>query len=152
MNAIYSAQQEWESETTLYPLIHRLSRGKLEEEPFRRFQNAIAWLEWSEVCTIKKIETLCPKTGAATSLLSFLKKIASKHSVYIFGNPCCYPPSSPEASQSPLSQEELFCWYSRRGFIVDYGIDCPSIWYPKIPTQATTPMPESKHKMTPSSS
>lgn len=135
MNSISSAKQEWESETTPYPLIHKLSGGIKEEEPFRRFQNAIAWLEWSGICTIKKIETLRPKTGAATSLLSFLKGIACKHSIYIFGNPCYYPPTSPEATQSPLSQEELFSWYERRGFIVDCGIDCPSIWYPKAPTQ-----------------
>ena len=92
MISLLAAQAEWEAGTIPYPLPNKLSYGPVVEEPFRRYGEAIAWLEWEDDCVVKKIETLKPRTGATTSLLSFLKLLAVKHGIRITGNPVIYEP------------------------------------------------------------
>ena len=134
MNSLSAAQAEWEAATVRYPLPHKQSYGKIVEEPFRRCGDAIAWLDWGDCCVITKIETLKPRSGAATSLLSFLKALATKHGVRIYGNPVVYPPTSPCAAAAPLSQEELVAFYSKRGFVVGWSAQgVPYLWYPDAP-------------------
>jgi hypothetical protein len=43
MGSIAEAQAEWESATVAYPLSNRRSDGEMVIEPFRRYENAIAW-------------------------------------------------------------------------------------------------------------
>jgi hypothetical protein len=104
---ILSAKQDWESASIEYTLVSSRSNGRKIEEPFRRFGDSIAWLEWSSYCTIKKIETLKPKTGAATLLLNLLKNISLKYSIHIFGNPIPYAPSHPSIILESMSQKRL---------------------------------------------
>src|SRR5437899_1463504 len=118
MSALSAAQSEWEAATTPYPLPHKQSYGEIVEEPFRKYGEAIAWLEWDDCCVISRIETLRPRSGATAALLSFLKKLATKHGIRIHGNPVVYEPSCPQAATSPLSQKELNAWYLKNGFVV----------------------------------
>jgi hypothetical protein len=134
MSSLSAARAEWEAATTRYPLRHKQSYGETVEEPFRRYGDAIAWLEWEDYCVISKIETLRSRSGATTALLSFVKVLATKHCFRIFGNPVVYEPTCPQAAVRPLSQEELNDWYSRQGFIVgrsERGV--PYLWYPDVP-------------------
>ena len=111
-----------------------MSYGPVVEEPFRRYGDAIAWLEWEDACVIKKIEALKPRIGATASLLSFLKVLAVKHGIRITGNPVIYGPTCPLAAASPLSQEELNAWYSKRGFLIGKSKNgVPELWYPEAP-------------------
>jgi hypothetical protein len=134
MSSISAARAEWEAATIPCPLSREQSHGEIVEEPFRRYGDAIAWLDWEDYCTIVKIETLRPRSGAATSLLSFLKSVATRHGIRIYGNPVVYEPTCPQAAASPLSQKELAAWYSKRRFIVgrsEEGI--PYLWFPDVP-------------------
>jgi hypothetical protein len=134
LTSLSAAQAEWEAATTPYPLPHKQSYGKIIDEPFRRYGDAIAWLEWQDNCTITKIETLKPRTSAATSLLSFLKTLATKHGIHIYGSPVIYEPTCPLAAVLPLSQEELEAWYSKNGFLVGRSSNgVPYFWYPSPP-------------------
>ena len=134
MSSLSAAIAEWEAASTPYPLPHTRSDGATVEEPFRRFGDAIAWLTWPGWCVITKIETLRPKSGAATSLLRFLKAISTKHGIRLYGNPIVYKPTCLQATAAPLSQEELNAWYAKNGFLVgrnSQGI--PQLWYPDVP-------------------
>jgi hypothetical protein len=134
VTSLSAAQAEWEAATTPYPLPHKLSDGQLVEELFRRHGDAIAWLEWEEDCFITKLETLKPRTGATTSLLSLLKALAVKHGIRIYGNPVKYEPTCPLAAASPLSQEELNACYSKHDFLVRKSKNgVPELWYPDAP-------------------
>jgi hypothetical protein len=87
--------------------------------------------EEGNVCEIKKLEIMKRKSGAATSLLYFLKAISAKHSIHIYGNPTPYPPTCPLAAASPMSEEELNGWYSKRGFLIGRSKNgVPYLWYP----------------------
>ena len=91
----------------------------MREEPdsFRRYGDAIAWLEWDvHCCSIKKVETLCPGSGHAKALLTFLKSLADKHQFLITGNPTAYPPAFSDIGERRLGQNELEEWYERNGF------------------------------------
>ena len=117
-----------------YPLLHKQSYGEVVEEPFRRYGDSIAWLEWDRYCIIKKIETMRPRSGATTALLSFLRSLAAKHGFRIYGNPVVYEPTCPLALVTPLSQMELNAWYSKNGFLVGTSPDgVPCLWYPGAP-------------------
>jgi hypothetical protein len=134
MSALSAARSEWEASTIPYALPHKQSYGEVIEEPFRRYGDAIALLDWEDFCAISKIETLRPKSGAATRLLSFLKELATKHGIRIYGNPVVYEPTCPQAAVSPLSQGELSDWYTRNGFVVgrsSHGV--PYLWFPDVP-------------------
>ena len=134
MNPLSAGRAEWEEATVHYPLPHKLSYGEVVEEPFRRYGDAIAWLDWEYYCIIKKIETMKPRSGATTALLYFLKSLAAKHGFRIYGQPVVYDPTCRVASASPLSQEELNAWYSKRGFVVGTSPNgVPWLWYPDAP-------------------
>jgi hypothetical protein len=134
MKPLLAAQAEWEAASIPYPLPNKLSYGPVVEEPFRRYGDAIVWLEWGDDCIIKKIETLKPRTGATTSLLSFLKALAMKHGIRISGNPVIYEPTGGRAAVCPLSQEELNAWYLKRGFVVRRSKNgVTELWYPDAP-------------------
>lgn len=131
------AKYEWYSVTT--PCAKRvIRRGREFTEPFRRYGKAIAWIEWSSICTIVKIETLQGKKGAATRLLSALKAICDKHGLRIFGNATAYQLSAYEDSGGLLSQEELVTWYRHNGFGAKTREDTgmTEIWYPDIPVES----------------
>jgi hypothetical protein len=136
MDSLVAAQMEWEAATTPYPLQHKQSYGTVVEEPFRKYGDAIAWLDWEKheegnVCVITKLETKKRKSGAATLLLSFLKMISAKHQFHIYGNPTIYPATCPLAAECPMSQEELDAWYSKRDFLVGKSKNgIPYLWYP----------------------
>lgn len=136
MDFLSAAITEWEAATIPYPLPHKQSYGAIVEEPFRKYKDAIAWLEWEKhdegnVCEIKKLETMKRRSGAATSLLNFLKMISANHDIYIYGNPTPYPPTCPLAAECPMSQEELNNWYVKRGFLVGISKNgVPYLWYP----------------------
>jgi hypothetical protein len=135
MSSLFAAQMEWEAVTTPLQLPHQQSYGRIVEEPFRKYGDAIAWLDWQDNCIIMKIETLKPRTGAATSLLCFLKTLATKHGISVSGQPIVYPPTLVSAAASPLSQKELEAWYSKNGFCVGTSSNgVPYLWYPSVPT------------------
>jgi hypothetical protein len=134
MSSLLAARAEWEAATIPHPLPHKQSCGEIVEEPFRRYRDAIAWLDWDDYCIVTKIETLRPRSGATGSLLSFLKTLAIKHGIRIYGNPVVYPPTCSQAAALPLSQEELNAWYSKHGFIVGMSSQgVPYLWYPDAP-------------------
>jgi hypothetical protein len=134
MGSLSAARAEWEAATVPYPLPHKLSYGPVVEESFRKYGDAIALLEWTDDCTITKIETLKPRCGAAGQLLEFLKRLAVKHYIRITGNPITYPPTCPLAAQSPLSQEKLESWYRKHGFHVGWTTEgVLGLWYPEPP-------------------
>ena len=136
LSSLSVARAEWEAATIPHPLNCKRSDGEIIEEPFRRYGDAIAWLEWDHYCQITKIETLRPMSGAPTSLLIFLKGIADRCRIHLYGFPVPYPPTCPLASSSPLSQEQLITWYSKCGFLV--GKDrkgAPYVWYPDVPEE-----------------
>lgn len=136
MGASANAQAEWEAATVPHPLSHRQSYGEFVQEPFRKYGDAIAWLEWTRFCEIKKLETLKARSGAATLLVVFLKALADKHRVHLFGQPIPYAPTCSLAAVAPLSQNELYAWYSRRGFKVGKSSSgVPYLWYPDIPEE-----------------
>jgi hypothetical protein len=131
MSSLSSARAEWEAVTSPYPLLHKQSYGQIVEEPFRRYGDAIAWLNWQDDCIITKIESLKPRSGAAGSLLSFLKTLTVKHGIRVYGNPVVYEPTCQLAAASPLLQEELEAWYAKHGFLVGRSVNgVPYIRYP----------------------
>ncbi|NOS69737.1 MAG: hypothetical protein HOP33_07390 [Verrucomicrobia bacterium] len=134
ISPILAGKMEWELETSPYPLPHKLASGEVIMESFRRYRDAIALLDWENYCVIEKIETLKPRTGAATSLITFLKTLALKHRFRIFGNPIPYKPTCLLAAASPLSQTDLQSWYSKNGFLVGNGNDGGIyLWFPNKP-------------------
>ena len=134
MTPLSVARTEWEAGTTSYPLPHKQSYGEIIEEPYRRYGNAIAWLEWSDHCEIRKFQTLTPKSGEATLLLTFLKALATKHGIRIFGNPVVYEPTYPLPSETLLTQEQLMSWYRKQGFVVGRTkAGTGYLWYPDVP-------------------
>jgi hypothetical protein len=83
MSSLPAAQAEWEAATIPYPLFHKQSYGAVVEEPFRRYGDAIAWLEWQEDCEIEKIETLKPRAGGLNSDATAFDLIAATGDVGI---------------------------------------------------------------------
>jgi hypothetical protein len=132
MSSILAAKAEWEEITIPYPMSNLQSYGEIPEEPFRRYGDAIACLDWDDRCTLGKIETLNPRNGGATSLLLFLKSLALKHDFLIYGVPVIYQPSKTLPPGLLLSQEELETWFEQLGFIVGKSSKgVPFIWYPR---------------------
>jgi hypothetical protein len=132
MSSILAAKAEWEDITIPYPLSNQQSCGERVEDPFRRYGDAVACLEWDDHCTIGKIETLNPRSGGATSLLLFLKSLALKHDFLLYGDPVVYPPATSFPATALLSQEELETWFARLGFLVQRSSKgVPYVWYPR---------------------
>jgi hypothetical protein len=132
--SIRSASEEWDDATTPFPK-SEWRRGKEFIDPFRKYGNAIAWIEWNGMCTIIKIESLVQKQRAGTALLTKLKEICDKHELRMFGNATAYQPSDCRDLSAVLTQSELVGWYQRNGFVVSYqeASDVTEIWYPDIP-------------------
>ncbi len=138
---LQQARREWEEKTVACPKTHYIGRTPYQED-FRRFGAAIAWLEWDDdFIQIAKIETLQPGQGAATNLIEFLKTLADKYYVRLFGNAVVYPPDAPAPEGNLFSQAQLECWYKKHGFqlrkIGDTGLT--AIWYPDAPPTPDEP-------------
>ena len=130
MSSILSAKAAWEQATLPFPISNQTC-GEIMEEPFRQYGDAIAWLEWDDGCTIYKLETLKPKTGAASALLAFLKELAQTHNFVLRGNPVAYVPTSDLPAGDLLSQVELERWFYKHAFAVRKSSDgVPVISYP----------------------
>jgi hypothetical protein len=137
--ALEQARKEWEDNTEAAP--KTVERGKYKKSTrihdFRRFGQAIAWLDWdAETIEIKKLETLKAGNGGATQLLKFLQTIADKHGLRISAWIVAYPPDPPAPAGKLLTQEELEGWYARRGFQIN-GNPCGGAlgWYPTAPNK-----------------
>jgi hypothetical protein len=118
MTPIQKAQQDWENNTTLHLKKHLISRFRpvFQIQEFRQFGNAIAMLNWSGDCIeITKFETLRPNEGAATRLIEFLKSLADKYQVRLWGHARPYEPDSPPTGHL-LTKEELEEFYKKHGF------------------------------------
>lgn len=116
MRNIEQAKRDWESATR--PATRHIRRSKRREvdEPFRGFEEAEAWVEWSNNCELKKIESHSPGTGAGTNLLRLLQEICFRHGVQILANALAYEPDI-NVQATGLPQEELVEWYIRHGFV-----------------------------------
>jgi hypothetical protein len=140
MTPLQQAREEWEQNTVACPKIHYIGKNPYQHE-FRQYGKAIAWLEWDdEFIEIKKIETLQQGQGAATKLVEFLKTLADKYHVRLFGNAVIYPPDPPAPEGHLFTQAQLESWYGKHGFILrkirNTGIT--AIWYPNIPPNSTS--------------
>ena len=127
---IQSGEKEWNEITQATPR-EILKYGKITTEEFRIFGNAAAWLEWTSYCTIKKIETFKPQSGAATNLLDKLKELANKHSFSIFANIAPYKTSIATNPLDLLDQNTLENWYTNRGFKLNKYHGSVCAWYPQ---------------------
>jgi len=116
---LQQAQQEWETNTTPHPKNHPIDKnGKIVHiHEFRQFDNAIAWLNWNGDCIeITKIETLQPNQGASTRLIHFLKVLADKYQVRLWGHARIYQPDEPVPKGSLLTKNQLENFYKKHGF------------------------------------
>jgi len=117
MTQLQLAQKEWESNSIPNTKLHPIGRGVIHEHEFRRYGQAIAWLKWDGDCIeIAKFETLCPGRGAAAKLVEFLKSLADKYKVTLFGHATAYQPDEPFPQGQLLSQKELEDFYRKHGF------------------------------------
>jgi hypothetical protein len=141
LTPLQRARQEWEQVTTPCTKMHYIGKNPYRDE-FRQYGQAIAWLEWDdEFIQITKIEALQPGRGAATKLIGFLKTLADKYQVRLFGNAVVYRPDPPIPEGNLLSQAELEGWYKKHGFqLRKIGDTClTAIWYPDAPPTPDEP-------------
>ena len=140
MNPLQLAMKEWEDKTTPQ---HKERKGgkKIRIQEFRKYGEAIAWLELdSKHIVIKKIEKLsCEGRGVGTALIEFLKSLADKYQVRLFANVAAYELEPPIANCPTLSQDKLEAWYQKHGFQLRriLNSDIPVIWYPDAPQTAS---------------
>jgi hypothetical protein len=133
------ARKEWEDNTESAP--KTVTRGKYKKRtdvhPFRRFGEALAWLDWNDdIIEIKKLETLNPENGGPTKLLKFLQSIADKHGLQIFAGINAYLPDRPAPEGKLPTQKELEKWYGRRGFQIKPNRCGGALgWYPRAPKE-----------------
>jgi hypothetical protein len=139
MTPLQCAREEWEANTTPCPKKHSLSkfRTTFHIHEFRKFGQAIAWLKWNDdYIEITKLEKL-PGAGrrAGTPLIEFLKSIADKHHIRLFGNATIYQPDPPRPEAPLLPQEQLEAWYKKHGFQLYKNIETGivELWYPNAP-------------------
>jgi hypothetical protein len=135
-----AALKEWEEASTPCPLWLTLpTTGERVQELFRKYGKAFAVVELQDDdlgdrLLIERMESPEPKSGAGTSLLSFLKGLATKHGIRIELVACPYPPSMPQPAGTILTEKELVSWYEKRGFVKKtWGM--PTMWYPDFPTE-----------------
>jgi len=133
---IRRAQGEWEATTTPHPLEVYLGK-KVHRQDFRRFGRAIAWLDWDGEngrCDVRFMQSLESGAGHAKSLVEFLKSLAIKHSIRLFGNVHACMPHAPVSGRL-LDQKELEAWYERRGFRLHRPLEAPFVemWFPDRP-------------------
>jgi len=127
------ARDEWEANTTPHPKMHRISEYREEflKHEFRQFGQAIALLNWAEDCIeITKFETLQPGGGGATRLIQFLKTLADKYQVQLWGHARRYDPDPPMPEGHLLIKEDLEVFYKKRGFeLRRIDADTSDMWY-----------------------
>jgi len=119
MSPLQQAQHEWEASTTPHPKKHPLSkfRPEFRTHEFRQFGKAIVLLNWAEDrIEITKFETLQPGGGDATRLIEFLKTLADKYQIPLWGHARIYEPDPPFPEGRLLTQEELEAFYKKYGF------------------------------------
>jgi hypothetical protein len=115
---LQQAQQEWETNTTPCPKNHPVGKKNHIHE-FRQFDKAIAWLNWTGDCIeIVKFETLQPGQGGPTHLINFLKSLADKYQVRLWGHARIYKPDEPVPMGHLLTKEQLEEFYKKRGFLL----------------------------------
>jgi len=132
--ALDQARKEWEDNTESAP--KKVTQGTYKKwtvvQPFRRFGEALAWLDWNDdIIEIKKLETLNPGIGGPTKLLKFLQSIADKHGLRISAWIVAYSPDQPALEGKLRTQKGLEEWYRRRGFQIERN-PCGGAfgWYP----------------------
>jgi len=133
------ARKDWEDNTASAP--KTVERGEYkkwtEDHDFRRFGEALAWLDWNDgIIEIKKLETLNPGNGGPSRLLKFLQSIADKYGLRISAWIVAYSPDPPIPEGKLLTQQELENWYARRGFQIKRN-PCGGAfgWYPTAPKE-----------------
>jgi len=129
MRGIESARAEWEADSEPCPSERRLRKSTVIDE-FRRYGDALALLVWTNVCTISKLEAVNPRTGAASQLVEYLKSLADRHDIRLFGNITAYIPDLPGPQDNLLLQSQLEAWYERHGFWIHRGQKLVELWYP----------------------
>lgn len=136
---LQQAQQDWEAKTADHPKQHFYENGKKQEglQDFRKYGQAIALINWAgETIEIKKMEKLPGAgRGASIPLVNFLKTLADKYHLHIWGQVKPYTPDPPRPEGPPLTQEQLEVWYKKRGFqLFRRDKDASTwMWYPDIP-------------------
>lgn len=122
MTPLKQAQQEWETKTTPHPKIHHV-RPVVRNSPitrieeFRQFDKAIALLNWDSDCIeILKLETLQPRQGGPSRLICFLKHLADKYQVTIWGHARPYEPDPPFPAGGIITKDQLDNFYRNHGF------------------------------------
>jgi len=130
------AIKEWEDKTTPQHK-ERIVGNKSRIQEFRKYGEAIAWLELDgKHIVIKKIEKLSYEgRGAGTALIEFLKSLADKYQVRLFGSVAAYDLEPPIPNCPTLSQSQLEAWYQKLGFKLSRipNSDISLIWYPDAP-------------------
>ena len=119
MTPLQQARHEWEANTTPHPKKHPLSkfRAEFHTHEFRQFGQAIAWLNWTEDCIeITKFETLQPGGGGPSRLIEFLKTLADKYQVPLWGHARIYEPDPPIPEGHLLTRGQLENFYKKHGF------------------------------------
>lgn len=134
MTPLQRAREEWEANTTPHPKKHPLSKFRMEEfltHEFRQFGQAIALLDWAEDrIVITKFETLQPGGGGPTRLIEFLKILADKHQIPLWGHARKYDPDLPIPKGHLLTKDELEIFYKKRGFeLCPIDADTSDMWY-----------------------
>lgn len=125
------ARAEWEANTKAQPRETRLKRRVIVDQ-FRQYGEALAILEWSDICTISKIESLHPGIGAASRLLEYVKSLGTRYQVALFGNATAYLPDVCASTSRLLSQEQLERWYRKHDFVLCKNkLGITELWYPK---------------------
>ena len=115
LDSINQARVEWEQKTQKKYCSRFNKRREIIDE-FRQYGDAKAILVWGEDCTISKIETLKANSGAGANLLVFLKYLADKYKINLFGNATSYMPCNSLFEKELLCQNQLENWYLKHGF------------------------------------
>lgn len=124
MTPLKQAQQEWEANTTPYPKIHHV-RPIVRNNPitfpesFQQFDKAIALLNWDSDCIeLVKLETLQPRQGGSSRLVCFLKRLADKYQLTIWGHARPYKPDPPFPAGGIITKDQLDNFYRKHGFVL----------------------------------
>jgi hypothetical protein len=122
MTPVEQAQRKWEANTKPHPKNHIVrpvvrNNPIIFKEEFRQFDKAIALLNWNVDCIeILKLETLQPRHGGPTRLISFLKCIADEFQIPLWGHARLYELDPPFPEGDLLTKEKLYQFYEKHGF------------------------------------
>lgn len=133
MTQLLRARREWDANTKPHPKQHRASefRPEFRTHEFRQFGQAIALLNWIEDrIEITKVETLQPGSGGPSRLIEFLKTLADKYQISLWGHARKYDPDPPMPKGHLLTKDELEIFYRKRGFeLRQIDDDTSEMWY-----------------------